>query len=264
VQALSSLTWRRPHRAVLDALTRAARALPLGMFDNEPIRQHLARAFARPGRTDDFRRLRTRLVVVAADLESGQPVRFGIPDHPDVPISRAVQASTALPGVYAPVTVDGRVCVDGVLLKTLHASVALEQGVGLLLCVNPIVPIDATAGTLPGGSLLACGLPTVLSQTFRTLVHSRLEVGLASYVERYPGADVLLFEPPRDAQEMFLANLFSLRQRREVCALAYRATRADLRRRADVLAPVLARHGVRLRREVLDDEPRDVLSSACA
>jgi predicted acylesterase/phospholipase RssA len=261
-QALWYLTHRRARRPVLAALSRAARALPVGIYDTDPIRAYLARTFANPGRTDDFRELPTRLVVVAADLESGRPVRFGLPDHPDVPISRAVQASCALPGVYPPVPVAGRVCVDGVLLKTLHASVALDEGVDLLLCVNPIVPVDAAVGVERGvlepGALLDRGLPAVLSQTFRTLVHSRLEVGMASYVERYPGADVVLFEPGRDAYDMFFANLFSLESRREVCALAYRETRADLRRRAAELEPIFARHGIRLRRELLDDETREV------
>ena len=102
------------------------------------------------------------------------------------------------------------------------------------------------------------GLPAVLSQTFRTLVHSRLEVGMASYAGRYPGTDVVLFEPAREAVEMFFANPFSLAARREICALAYRSTREDLRRRSAELEPVLARHGVRFRWSVLGEEPRAV------
>ncbi len=34
------------------------------------------------------------------------------------------------------------------------------------------------------------GLPMVLSQTFRTMVDSRLQVGMAAYVPRYPDQDV--------------------------------------------------------------------------
>jgi hypothetical protein len=94
----------------------------------------------------------------------------------------------------------------------------------------------------------------VLSQTFRTLIHSRLQVGLAAYRERYPGADVLLFEPRRDDQRMFFTNIFTFSSRKAVCEHAYLATRRDLRERADALEPVLARHGLRLRREVLAGE----------
>lgn len=258
-QLIAQSVWyfsqRWQHRPVLGALSRTTRALPLGIFDNEPIRRFLAKVFARPGRSDDFRKLQSRLVIIAADLESGRPVRFGHPEHAHVPISRAVQASCALPGVYPPVIVDGHACVDGVLLKTLHASVALDHGVDLLLCVNPLVPVDTSRegqkARASSGTVMEHGLTAVLSQTFRTLVHSRLEIGLASYADRYPGADVVLFEPPSNAYEMFFANLFSLKERREVCAFAYRTTREDLRERADELEPILARHGVRIRRDVL-------------
>ncbi|MEZ5313987.1 MAG: hypothetical protein R2862_10260 [Thermoanaerobaculia bacterium] len=47
-------------------------------------------------RTDDFRELDRRLFVVAAELESGKSVIFGSPGFDHVPISRAVQASSAL------------------------------------------------------------------------------------------------------------------------------------------------------------------------
>ena len=102
------------------------------------------------GRTDDFRQLGKRLVVVATDLDSGQAARFGEPGLDHVPISLAVQASGALPGLYSPVEIEGRHYVDGVLLKTLHASVALEAGAELLICVNPIVPVDTVRAVEAG------------------------------------------------------------------------------------------------------------------
>ncbi|HEX6600597.1 MAG TPA: patatin-like phospholipase family protein [Gemmatimonadaceae bacterium] len=258
-QMIWSLT-RRNDRTVLASVGRLTHALPTGLFDNEPIRQYLEHVLARPGRTDDFRKLGPELVIVATDLASGRPIRFGSPGRSQVPISRAVQASTAMPGLYPPVEIDGRNCVDGVLLKTVHASVALDYGVELLLCVNPIVPVDTTTGeadgTLSPGALYKGGLPLVLSQTFRTLVHSRLEIGLAGYVDRYPDATVLLFEPPADEYEMFFSNILTLSDRHRVCELAYAITREDLRCRADELEPVLARHGVRLRRDLLEDRRR--------
>jgi NTE family protein len=200
--------------------------------------------------------------VVAADLDSGQAVRFGEPGLDHVPISRAVQASTALPGLYPPVEIDGRCYVDGVLLKTLHASVALEDGAELVICVNPIVPVDTAraveAGIMERGKLLDRGLPTVLSQTLRTLIHSRLEVGLAAYETRFRGADVVLVEPERDDYRMFFTNIFGFSERRAVCEHAYHATRRNLLQRYDDLAPVLARHGITLRRDVLEDPGREL------
>ena len=250
---------RKPgDRTILESLTRLARALPVGLFDNEPIRSYLSDIYSIKGRTDDFRKLERQLIVVASDLETGQAVRFGEPGLDHVPISRAVQASTALPGLYPPVEIDGRFFVDGVLLKTLHASVALEAGARLVICVNPLVPVDTLRSLdrerVPAGGLLEHGLPSVLSQTFRTLIHSRLEIGMAAYSARYRDADVVLFEPGRDDYRMFFTNVFSFSARKSVAHHAYQSTRRSLRERADELEPILARHGVRLRREVLEAE----------
>lgn len=253
---------RRPHDlTLLESLLRLSRALPVGLFDNEPIRRYLQTIYTLPGRSDDFRTLRSRLFVVATELDSGRAVRFGDVGYDHVPISTAVQASSALPGLYPPVEIEGRHYVDGVLLKTLHASVALEAGAQLVLCVNPIVPVDTLradeAGSVPR-TLTEFGLPTVLSQTFRTLIHSRLTVGMAAYGPRYPGQDTIVFEPQPDDYRMFFTNIFSFSSRKELCEYAYRATRRDLLRRYDEIAPVLRRHGIRLRRDVLVDPTRDL------
>jgi NTE family protein len=266
-QAVADFAANPRDRTLLDSLTRLARALPVGVFNNEPIRHYLRNIYTIKGRTDDFRELRSRLFVIASDLDRGKPVIFGSPGWDHVPISRAIQASSALPGLYPPVEIDDHRIVDGVLLKTVHASVALDAGARLLLCVNPIVPVDVSleatrgAGAIGGGEgfdLEQRGLPTVLSQTFRTLIHSRLKVGMKAYDTKYPHADVVLVEPGSDDYRMFFTNIFSFSARRKVAAHAYAATRRDLLARYDDLAPVLARHGARLRREVLEDDTRDL------
>jgi NTE family protein len=251
------ITHRRD-LTLLESLTRLAQALPVGIFDHRPIRDYLQKVYSLKGRTDDFRRLGKRFVVVAADLDSGQAVRFGEPGMDHIPISLAVAASSALPGLYSPVEIEGRHYVDGILLKTLHASVALEKGAELVLCINPIVPVDTLgtveAGLMRRGKLLERGLPTVLSQAIRTLIHSRLEVGMAAYERRYKDADVVLFEPHRDDYLMFFTNIFSFSARRAVCEHAYKAVRRDLLARYDELAPLFARHGITLRRDILEEE----------
>ena len=246
---------------VFGLLSRLGDALPLGLFDNEPLRAYLAERFAEPGRSDDFRRLQTRLRVVATDLDAAAATVFGAPGHDDVPISLALQASSALPGLYPPVEIGGRHYVDGVLLKTMHASVALEEGAELLLCINPIVPVDTARaveeGVMRRGHLVDRGLPTVLAQSLRTLVRSRLGVGMRAYDSEFPDADVVLFEPRRDDYRMFFTNVFRFSDRRQTCEHAYHQTRADLLARQAELAPLLERHGLRLRLDVLEDEGRN-------
>ena len=258
VEALWDWATHLGDHTLLDSLMRLSRALPVGVFDNEPIRAYLEKIYNIKGRTDDFRRLGKRFVVVATDLDSGRAARFGEPGLDHIPISKAIQASGALPGLYSAVEIEGRHYVDGVLLKTLHASVALEAGAELVICVNPIVPVDTVraveAGMMKKPNLVDWGLPTVLSQTFRTLVHSRLEVGMASYERKFKGADVVLVKPRRDDYLMFFTNIFGFSERQAVCEYAYEATRRDLLERYDELAPLFARHGVTLRRDVLEEK----------
>jgi NTE family protein len=257
-EALWEYARGRGERSLLGSLTRLGRALPVAAFDNEPIRVYLEKIYNLKSRTDDFRQLGKRLVIVAADLDSGLPVRFGEGGLDHVPISRAVQASTALPGLYPPVEIEGRHVVDGILLKTLHASVALDAGAGLVVCINPIVSVDTAhaveSGLLERGNLIERGLVPVLSQSLRTLVHSRLEAGMAAYASKYGNADVLLLEPERDDYLMFFTNIFGFSERRAVCEHAYRSTRHYLLAHFDQLSAVFARHGVILRRDALVEE----------
>jgi NTE family protein len=175
-----------------------------------------------------------------------------------VPISKAVQASTALPILYGPVEIDGAYYIDGIARRTLHASHALADGVKLLFCVNPIVPVNMRAHDpeVPDEprSLVEHGLPAVLSQTFRTIIHSRMRSGFKNYEFAFPDADVIMIEPAMEDHSMFFSNIFSFQNRFHVCEHAYGTTRAFLRAEAERLQPVLARHGLGLRRSVLEED----------
>ncbi len=242
-------------------------ALPTGIFSGDYIDQRLGELFSMPGRTNDFRQLRTKLTLVATHLDSGNAAPFGQPGLDDVPISKAVQASAALPGLYPPVEINGAYFVDGALKKTMHATMALDEGVDLLICLNPLVPFDATlpevARIMRRGlpperqripSIVEGGLPSVLSQTFRSMIHSRMELGLKHYERSYPHTDIVLFEPDHRDPELYLANTFSYSQRRMLAEHAYQQTRAALRARKAELGAKLARHGISLNREHLADE----------
>lgn len=245
-----------------DLLMHFGALVPTGLFDNAQVERFLQDVFTRRGRSNDFRELGTDLYVIAVDLDSGATVRFGDQGWNDVPISTAVQASAALPGLYPPVEIGGRHFVDGALRRTMHASVLLDRGVDLLIGINPLVPFRQDDSGLPVSrerSLAAGGLPAVLSQTFRTLLQSRMQVGLARYAQQYPDIDQLVFEPNPEDAELFFTNAFSFATRRRICEIAYRNTLADLHRRRDVLGPMLAAHGLRLREDIIDDPERSIL-----
>ncbi|NRF71452.1 patatin-like phospholipase family protein [Aquincola sp. S2] len=254
-------------RSFIATIERLGRALPTGLFSHAPLEARLREVFSAAGRSNDFRQLKQRVVLVATDLDSGEAAPFGQPGWDHVPISRAVAASAALPGLFPPVAIGGRWYVDGALKKTLHARVLLDQGLDLLLCLNPLVPFDATHaprhrvlganGRIP--QIVQGGLPLVLSQTFRTLIHSRLELGLKGYEASHPDTDIVLFEPDQRDPDMFLANILSYSQRRELAEHAYQKTREDLRSRRSSIGAMLARHGLALDDAALDDPRRHLV-----
>ncbi|MCX7150180.1 MAG: patatin-like phospholipase family protein [Rhodocyclales bacterium] len=254
---------RSPLRQDLAAsFQRLSQAIPTGVFNNAGIKDFLTRLFSLPGLTNDFRQLKRQLFLIATDLDSGGSVAFGSKGYDHIPIATAVQASSALPGLFPPVEIDGHWFVDGALKKTLHASVALKEGAQLVICINPLVPFDARHAShekhLRQRKLVDGGLPVVLAQTFRAIIHSRMETGLAKYDIQYKDADVILFEPSRDDADMFFTNMFSYSDRKRLSEQAYRKTREELLRRYDELAPKLARHGVSINRSVLADPCRSL------
>lgn len=255
----ASAMWQATagRKPIMQALERLGPALPTGIFSSALADERLARLFSRNGRTNDFRKLKSRLTLVATQLDTGDSVPFGRAGWDHVPISKAVQASCALPGLFPPVEVHDRHFVDGALKKTLHASVALEEGVDLMLCLNPLVPFSIPR-------IVDGGLPAVLSQTFRSMIHSRMELGMKHYQRAYPATDIVVIEPdPRDAQ-LYQANTFGYRRRRELAEHAYQQTRAMLRSRRTRLAATLAAHGIRLDDDVLDDPRRGLVAAPAA
>jgi predicted acylesterase/phospholipase RssA len=247
-----------------EVLNPLSTALPTGVFDNRPFEQYLRRLLTTGGRTNDFRRLGRMLRIVATDLNTGAEVRFGEKGLDHVPISEAIRASTALPGLYTPVRLEGRTFVDGALMRTVHASLVLENGADLLIAVNPLVAFDASnrRRTAPHADLADEGLAVVLGQTFRALIQSRMKIGMSSYRARFPHADRLLFEPDRDDEAMFFVNVFRYRERRRLASHAYQRTRQDLRKHAHELGALLSRHDVRLRMDRLNDRRRTFMTCA--
>ncbi len=91
-----------------------------------------------------------RLLITAVDAATGEPVVWD--RSSGVPLTQAVAASSAFPGVAPPVTVQGRRYMDGALRSGTNADLA--RGCRALLVVDPMAhprePLDAEPlGTEP-------------------------------------------------------------------------------------------------------------------
>jgi len=235
--------------------------LPTGLFDNAALERYLRRNLERNGIPNDFRALARQrgsaLYVVATDVDTAERVVFGHDENTSLTISEAVQASTALPGFYKPARLGGVDYVDGGVRRTANIDVAIEHGAELIICYNPFRPFSnravrhrdplAAPDRTSAVALTDRGLLTVLNQVLRTLLHSRLQLGLHQYLEdpRFRG-DILLIEPMEEDVTFFEMAPLDFRQRHAAAQHGYVSATRSLESNHEAIAHVLERHGLGL------------------
>lgn len=88
----------------------------------------------------DFARLPIPFRAVATDLSLGSEV---VLDHGSLP--RAMRASMAVPGLFAPFRIDQRTLVDGGLVSNLPVQTARDMGADVVIAVNIATPLQDAA-----------------------------------------------------------------------------------------------------------------------
>ena len=250
--------------SIIDVAYGLAEHLPTGMYSNAGIAGYVREALATKGIVDSFDALPRELYLTGTDLDSGERVVFGDKegDWSGIPVSKAVECSTALPLVYEPVEVNGRTLVDGGIYSTTNVDVAVERGAEFIVVVNPLVPYvnDRNVGlpTVSGSKvrrLADMGLPAIANQGFRLLLHQRLAIAVESWKERYPGVDILLFEPDPDDELMFGTSIMDYSRRLEIATHGFETVTAHLAEDYAHYTEICEKHGIeisatRLRRVV--------------
>jgi NTE family protein len=95
------------------------------------VREHLT--------TQLIEDLRIPYAAVATDLDTGETIVLRSGD-----IARAVRASSAIPGVFEPVRIDGRLLVDGAVSRNLPVQIARDMGADVVIAVD-VTAIDTKA-----------------------------------------------------------------------------------------------------------------------
>ncbi|EON91158.1 serine protease [Marinobacter lipolyticus SM19] len=85
---------------------------------------------------EDFDQLAIPFRAVATDLETGEQVVLGSGN-----LSEAIRASMSIPGVYAPVKLNGRLLVDGGIANNLPVTVARDLGADIVIAVDITDPL---------------------------------------------------------------------------------------------------------------------------
>ncbi len=239
--------------SMVDVVVGLAEGLPTGIYHNRGIERYVRNVLSDPDRTNDFRELETDLRITATDLDTCERIVFGEGEWDDVPISRAVAASGALPIVYEPYQLRGRQLIDGGIISTTNVDVAVEAGAKFIVVVNPMVPyvndFETRIPTIFGSRVRRVsdmGMPAIGNQAFRLLAHARLHLAIQSWNERFPDVDIILIEPEFDDELMFGTSILDYSARLEIAKHGFESVTVKLARDYQRYKEIAGRHGIEI------------------
>ena len=235
--------------------------VPSGFFDNKSLERWVRNALERIDMPNDFRAFERKrsckLYITACDLDTAERAIFGADENSEITISQAVQASSALPIFYRPARINGVDYVDGGVRNTANIDIAIEKGADLIICYNPFRPflnrIDAEDGDASyfadGRYLSDRGMKVVVNQVFRTLLHSRLKLGIQRYLndDRFQG-DIVLLEPRERDANFFGLNPMAFWKRAQAIEHGFESVRTTIEQNFEQLQTVFRRHGLEMDR----------------
>jgi NTE family protein len=214
--------------------------LPPAAAGNAALEQALARALPPGTRDTPVNALALPYRSVASDLVTGELVELST-----TPLFLTMRASLAVPGVFAPVRVKGRLLADGGLVRNLPIDLAHEMGAEIVIAVNVGTPL-APEKTLGSAYGVAQQMINILTEqnVQRSLKELRAQdILIAPHLE---GIGILDFRKAGDAIKAGEQAAHALAARLAALALP-QAEYAELERRR-LAAPALHDEPLPLRR----------------
>lgn len=184
------LPWRRRHRGprlYMSTFLGTPKLKELldpgyllsGAFSLDRLEKYLERFLP----VNDFRKLHNKVFVTAADVDTAERVVFGPGYREDVPISKAVTASCAVPGLFRPRKIGDRYFIDGEIVRTLSADIAVAAGANVVIISNVYRP---EVRKEPDRSIARRGATSVLRQTLNILLSEKERRGVDLLQKLYP------------------------------------------------------------------------------
>jgi NTE family protein len=152
--------------------------VPSGAVSTRSLEWLLRRYTLHTRQLTSFDALPTPFRAVATNMETGEPVVLANGD-----LAAALRASMSVPGVFAPLEVDGRLLGDGGLVNNLPVDVARALGADVVIAVNIGTPL---AGRESLGSVLG-----VSAQMINILTEQNVQRSVATLTRH----DLLLAPP---------------------------------------------------------------------
>jgi predicted acylesterase/phospholipase RssA len=258
------------HLSLVDVFFSLASDLSSSLYTTEGLQQYLQMIFSMSGRTNRFDKLDKELYVVGTDLDTAERTVFGEEEMPAASISQAVAASAAIPVIYEPVKIKGREYIDGGLRSPTNLDIALAHGAGFVVMVNPLVPylhdpryllraFDSDVRHVSDG-----GLGRLAAQVFRIMAHTQVEKELELMRLKYPETEILVVEPRRDDEHLFVFNLMDYSVRDQIAKDAFEHVAVELVTHFPEIQKLFNRCGIEVSKKGLVEQLKRVLSGGTA
>lgn len=258
--------WKTNEKiALLDIIHALQESSPQGLFKLDNFDRFLAATYEKLGLTNDFRKLKRELYIPATDLDIGRYDIFGEEGFDDVPISKAVIASSALPIVFEPVHIKGKDYIDGGVGRVAHIDIALTKGAKLILVINPVVNIinDRKTLCIPTmnghcATLREKGIFYIAEQAMRVNTSTRLYLAYKRYKREHPDVDFLQIQPKTTESVLFMYNVLSFKLRRELAYYAYESTARVLKENYEDFKKSFAKYNIKVSLGKLEEQARNL------
>lgn len=161
----------------------------------------------------DFAHTEIDLYVVATCLDCRKRGVFnGIYEFEDgenifmtnIPIHKAVRASTCIPGMFEPVKVNGKYYVDGEIKQTLSADIGVRLADKIIIS-HTYQPLHLGEG----GSVKDLGWVNIVKQSTSIVLSERIAVWRQIYQQQNPDKEIIWIQPDPEDVEFFTAPEFS-------------------------------------------------------
>jgi predicted acylesterase/phospholipase RssA len=248
-------------RSLIRLIWDLSALLPTGLYSSRALERYVEEVLTRPGCLNRFDHLEKDLYIIATDLDSGERTVLGKGGKGVIPISKAVAASSAIPVLYKPVRIFGKEYVDGSLRGTASLDLAVESGAKLVVCINPLVPLNAKQLYGEDEHIGDEGVRTILNQVIRIVMHAGLRYHIKSLQRQHPDVDFILIEPQPDDQKMFDYDLMDYGNRLRAAEHGFESVTMALLERYPQIKRTLRRHGIEITRRWVTEELAEIRQS---
>ena len=248
----------RCEMSLIDLLEKAQETLPGGVYTLDPFARYLEAAFASKGLSNAFEGLRQALYIPAIDLDSGDNVIFGEEGFREVPISKAITASSAAPIYFCPVRIGGREYIDAGIGRFACFDLATKKAADFMLIIHPSPPSGIASVRIPAHNDISPngrrrGFLSIAELASRINLDARFSLALDLHQREHPDKFFVISPDPSEISIFDERTFLSFRDRINLLRCGYVSAVQMFKTQFMRFAHALARHGISISLSKIDE-----------